>query len=160
MKQLRADADVVLHGAGTVRADPLSARVPADLVEQRLARGLSAQPLGAIVTASGDLPAHHPYYQSATRIYMLSDRPVHVAGPHVEVCRVPDVAAVIQDLGNRGARRILCEGGPRLNASSVLQNTSPESIRSVSLRGCRSQRAGFATTIQSEGNLDVFCLVV
>jgi hypothetical protein len=47
-------------------------------------------------------------------------------------------------------------GGPRLNASSVLQNTSPESIRSVSLRGCRSQRAGFATTIQSGGNLDVF----
>jgi hypothetical protein len=26
----------------------------------------------------------------------------------------------------------------------------------VSLRGCRSQRAGFATTIQSGGKLDVF----
>lgn len=35
MRELRAEADVVLHGAGTVRADPLSARVPADLVRQR-----------------------------------------------------------------------------------------------------------------------------
>ncbi|HET6318247.1 MAG TPA: dihydrofolate reductase family protein, partial [Chloroflexota bacterium] len=48
MKELRAEADVVLHGAGTVRADPLSARVPADLVPGRLARGMSEQPLGAI----------------------------------------------------------------------------------------------------------------
>jgi 2,5-diamino-6-(ribosylamino)-4(3H)-pyrimidinone 5'-phosphate reductase len=117
MKELRADADVVLHGAGTVRADPLSARVPPDLVAQRLARGMTAQPLGAIVTASGELPAQHPYYQSATRIYVLSDRPVHVQGPLVEVIRVADVAAVIDDLGHRGVQRILCEGGPRLNAS-------------------------------------------
>src|SRR6476646_10729250 len=65
MRELRAEADVVLHGAGTVRADPLSARVPADLVQQRLARGLSAQPLGAIVTRSGNLPASHQYYDSA-----------------------------------------------------------------------------------------------
>jgi riboflavin-specific deaminase-like protein len=117
MKELRADADVVLHGAGTVRADPLSARVPTDLVERRLARGMSAQPLGAIVTASGNLPEKHPYYQSATRIYVLSDRPIAVRAPTIEVCRATDVRAVIEDLGRWGAKRILCEGGPRLNAS-------------------------------------------
>src|SRR5882762_10835803 len=68
MRELRAEADVVVHGAGTVRADPLSARVPADLVEQRLAHGLSTQPLGAIVTRSGNLPSQHPYYESSTVI--------------------------------------------------------------------------------------------
>jgi riboflavin-specific deaminase-like protein len=115
MKELRAEADVVLHGAGTVRADPLSARVPPDLSAQRVARGLSPQPLGAIVTASGVLPADHPYYQSATVIYVLSDAPVPVSG--VEVCRVPDVSAVLADLERRGMERVLCEGGPRLNAS-------------------------------------------
>ena len=46
------EADVVMHGAGTVRADPLSARVPPELVSQRVDRGLSPQPLGAIVTRS------------------------------------------------------------------------------------------------------------
>src|SRR5437764_6964013 len=69
MRELRAEADLVLHGAGTVRADPLSARVPHELVRQRQARGLSDQPLGAIVTRSGNLPSEHPYYESATLIY-------------------------------------------------------------------------------------------
>src|SRR5215471_13368501 len=78
MRELRAEADVVLHGAGTVRADPLSARVPPDLVQQRMAQGLTPQPLGAIVTRSGDLPSHHPYYDSATVIYVTSGRPVPV----------------------------------------------------------------------------------
>jgi riboflavin-specific deaminase-like protein len=117
MRELRAEADVVLHGAGTVRADPLSARVPPDLVEQRLANGLGEQPLGAIVTHSGNLPAHHPYYESATVIYLTSDREVPVEASTVEVCRVGSVAETVSDLGRRGARRILCEGGPTLNAA-------------------------------------------
>ena len=117
MRELRAEADVVLHGAGTVRADPLSARVPRELVKQRLAAGLSEQPLGAIITRSGNLPARHPYYESATVIYVTSDREVGVDAATVEICRVADVSEVVRDLARRGARRILCEGGPTLNAA-------------------------------------------
>src|SRR5215471_11736828 len=73
MRELRAEADVVLHGAGTVRADPLSARVPPEFVPGRVARGMSEQPLGAIVTRSGRLPLEHPYYDSATVIYACGD---------------------------------------------------------------------------------------
>lgn len=116
MKELRAEADVVLHGAGTVRADPLSARVPVELVPGRLARGMTEQPLGAIVTASGALPFSHPYYESDTVVYVTSRRRVALP-PSVEVCRVAGVQDVIADLGRRGKRRILCEGGPRLNAA-------------------------------------------
>lgn len=118
MYELRSEADVVLHGAGTVRADPLSARVPDDLVSARLQAGLPAQPLGAILTASGELPAEHPYYRSATRVYVTSASPVGVEGrPNVQVCRVPDVTAALRDLHARGARKVLCEGGPTLNAA-------------------------------------------
>jgi riboflavin-specific deaminase-like protein len=117
MRELRAEADVVLHGAGTVRADPLSARVPPDLVPQRIASGLSPQPLGAIVTRSGNLPAHHPYYESATVIYVLSDNKVPVHESTVEVCHLATVEDLVRDLGRRGAKRILCEGGPTLNAA-------------------------------------------
>jgi 2,5-diamino-6-(ribosylamino)-4(3H)-pyrimidinone 5'-phosphate reductase len=117
MRELRAEADVVLHGAGTVRADPLSARVPPEMIEQRLARGLTAQPLGAIVTRSGNLPRRHPYYESATIVYITSDASVRVDVPSVEVSRVRDVAAAVDDLWRHGARRILCEGGPTLNAA-------------------------------------------
>ena len=115
--ELRAEADVVLHGAGTVRADPLSARVPPDLVEQRTARGLSPQPIGAIVTRSGNLPGHHPYYDSATLIYVTSERAVEVELPTVEICRVAGVRDVVCDLARRGVRRVLCEGGPTLNSA-------------------------------------------
>jgi riboflavin biosynthesis pyrimidine reductase len=117
MRELRAEADVVLHGAGTVRADPLSARVPPDLAAGRRARGLSDQPLGAIVTRSGNLPRKHPYYESATVIYITSERNVPVEEPAVEICRVETVGDAIRDLGRRGVRRILCEGGPTLNAA-------------------------------------------
>jgi 2,5-diamino-6-(ribosylamino)-4(3H)-pyrimidinone 5'-phosphate reductase len=117
MRELRAEADVVLHGAGTVRADPLSARVPHDLIPRRLAAGLSEQPLGAIVTRSGNLPTQHPYYDSATVIYVTSDHEVGIDRPTVEICRVQTVEDVVRDLGRRGVRRILCEGGPTLNAA-------------------------------------------
>jgi riboflavin-specific deaminase-like protein len=117
MRELRAEADVVLHGAGTVRADPLSARVPPDLVAQRVERGLSPQPLGAIVTRSGNLPAQHPYYDSPTVVYVASDAALPVHLPTVEVVRIQSVADVIADLARRGARRILCEGGPTLNSA-------------------------------------------
>jgi riboflavin-specific deaminase-like protein len=118
MRELRAEADVVLHGAGTVRADPLSARVPAELVPQRLANGLSEQPLGAIVTRSGHLPADHPYYDSATVIYVVGDVNVSIGAPSsVEICHVSGVSEAVADLYERGARRILSEGGPTLNAA-------------------------------------------
>lgn len=115
--ELRAEADVVLHGASTVRADPLSARVPPDLVAQRIAHGLEPQPLGAIVTRSGNLPANHPYYRSATLIYVLSDSSVPVTQPTVEVCRVSTVDDVIHDLTRRGVKRVVSEGGPTLNSA-------------------------------------------
>jgi riboflavin-specific deaminase-like protein len=117
MRELRAEADVVLHGAGTVRADPLSARVPPDLVQQRIAHGLPPQPLGAIITRSGNLPPHHPYYDSPTLIYVTSDNAVPVVLDTVEICRVETVSDVVVDLAHRGNRRILCEGGPTLNAA-------------------------------------------
>jgi 2,5-diamino-6-(ribosylamino)-4(3H)-pyrimidinone 5'-phosphate reductase len=117
MRELRAEADVVLHGAGTVRADPLSARVPADMVAPRVAAGLTPQPLGAIVTRSGNLPGEHPYYDSSAIIYITSDHSVPVTQPTVEVCHVKDVHQAIVDLSHRGTRRILCEGGPTLNAA-------------------------------------------
>ena len=115
MRELRAEADVVLHGAGTVRADPLSARVTPEFIPGRVARGMSEQPLGAIVTRSGQLPLEHPYYDSATVIYACGDHAVAVRKPTVEVRHVGSVQDVVADLARRGACRILCEGGPTLN---------------------------------------------
>lgn len=126
LRELRAEADVVLHGASTVRADPLSARVPPDMSAERVSRGLSAQPVGAIVTQSGDLPIDHPYYESATIIYVLSGADVPVRAPTVEVVRVASVRDAIADLSARGMRRIVCEGGPTLNQALLTEHLVDE----------------------------------
>ena len=91
--------------------------MPHELVEQRVARGLTPQPLGAIITRSGNLPSKHPYYESSTVIYVIGDRTVPVVEPLVSVCHVSTVLDAVRDLGRRGVRRILCEGGPTLNAA-------------------------------------------
>jgi riboflavin biosynthesis pyrimidine reductase len=75
---------------------------------------MTPQPLGAIVTASGRLPREHPYFQSPAVVYVLSDAAVDVPA---EVVRLRSVSEVLQDLARRGAQRVLCEGGPRLNAA-------------------------------------------
>jgi len=126
MRELRAEADVVLHGAGTVRADPLSARVPEELSEERRRRGLSAQPLGAIITRSGNLPRRHPYYESPTVVYVTSDNAVAVDSATTEVCRIASVEAAVADLHRRGVMRILCEGGPTLNTALLQEGLVDE----------------------------------
>jgi 2,5-diamino-6-(ribosylamino)-4(3H)-pyrimidinone 5'-phosphate reductase len=141
MRELRAEADVVLHGAGTVRADPLSARVPHDMIAARLAAGLTEQPLGAIVTRSGNLPSEHPYYESPTVIYVVGDHDVpaspgsqqafdvlrkRVRNPTVEIKHITTVSDLCQDLRARGVRRVLCEGGPTLNTALFKANLVDE----------------------------------
>ena len=56
MRNLRAGADAVMIGAGTLRAEKLTLAVPEDRTRARESRGLKPQPLGVVATVSGDLP--------------------------------------------------------------------------------------------------------
>lgn len=110
---IRADADVVVVGAQTVRSEgyvvPRSARL-------------------AIVTSSGDLSGHRlqlgPGAAADQVLLVCSDsKALEAAGgasQHgVQVVQVPgaerlDPRAIIEVLADRGLRRIVCEGGPSL----------------------------------------------
>jgi riboflavin-specific deaminase-like protein len=124
LRRLRAEADVVLHGAGTVRAHPLTPRVPPEAVHERRARGQTPQPAGAVVSGSGELPPQHPYFSTATAdwprvVYTASERARALERPGVEVVILDgpliDLRLVLDDLRRRGLTRIVCEGGPKLN---------------------------------------------
>lgn len=121
---LRAHADVVLVGAGTVRAEHYQA---IDLepwqLELRSRLGLAPYPTLAIVTGSGDLDHGLVPDQPCGPVLILtgtSSRYRPEFGPGVGVLefdepgRVP-VPKLINALAERGLRRVLCEGGPRLN---------------------------------------------
>lgn len=122
---LRAGCDVVLVGAGTVRAEGYGpARPNAGRQSARLARGQSAVPVIAVVSRSLQLDLHTPFFTEAAarpivmtvgsspedrRKEVASVADVVVAG-HEDL----DVDAALDALRARGLSRVLCEGGPHL----------------------------------------------
>jgi riboflavin-specific deaminase-like protein len=128
MQELRVHADAVVNGASTLRISGSTPMVhPADLKRQRAERGLAPQPLGVIVSRSGELPLDATFFTSKKfdAVVFLTDTtpPERVAavrntGRHVEI--VPDrpdnAAAIVALLREKyDVRRLLCEGGPTLN---------------------------------------------
>ncbi len=127
---LRAAADVVLVGAGTVRAEGYGpARPSAAQRALRVARGQAERPAIAVVTRSLDLDLDSPLFvdaEPATIVVTCDAAPadrrraaaaradVLVAG-HDDVDLVETLAA----LGGRGAELVTCEGGPRLNGDLI-----------------------------------------
>lgn len=122
---LRAQADVVVVGAGTIRAEGygrLRTEDPA-LLEMRRAAGRPDHPLLAVVTASGDLPekvlAEDPaagdllVLSAAAVADELSDR---LGADSVIACGSDTVEATlaVSALRDRGLPQILTEGGPHL----------------------------------------------
>jgi riboflavin biosynthesis pyrimidine reductase len=145
MGLLRALADVVVVGAGTVRAAPNHAWTPgrvnrdhaAGYAAWRTAMGLAAEPITMVVSASGDVPAGHPALEApGVRPIVITTAagaeraratlPGHVrvvaatAGPHVTAAEI--VAAARAE----GARVILCEGGPHLAGAFVAERLLDE----------------------------------
>ena len=101
---LRAQADAVLVGAGTLRAERYRRITKNDeLRARREAAGLAPEPVCAVVARTPELEPDLP---------ILQDPEARVA-----VYTGDDLAAVLADLrATHGARCVLCEGGPRLNA--------------------------------------------
>lgn len=138
MGLLRACADVVVVGAGTLREERDHVWTPADVFPAaasdyaalRAALGKPAQPALAFVTASGEIDLEAPVFRDAglavvvvttdagaERIRHRGARPAHV---RVEVARgaLPPTsdAIVVAVVAATGARLVLTEGGPTLLA--------------------------------------------
>jgi riboflavin biosynthesis pyrimidine reductase len=134
MALLRALADVVVVGAGTVRVGKrrvwTAAHVQPAFAEAfaawRSEMWLSPNPTTIVVTATGNLDATHaglnapavPVVVATTRAgaERLSGLPLH---PNVSVVALGDdakvpVGALVELIRGTGARLALCEGGPHL----------------------------------------------
>ena len=120
---MRAMADVVLVGAGTIRAEGYTpVQVPPDLAATRAAAGLPAALITAVVTRSGDLPeAFLDSATAATTLVLTTSAGAQALHERVPVDRVIvtgdgsiDLSAALTELARRGLPRVLCEGGPTL----------------------------------------------
>jgi riboflavin biosynthesis pyrimidine reductase len=127
-RTLRAHADVIVAGAGTVRDEGYGPhRVAAHLRERRAADGRSAPAAVAVVSRSLDLDWEAPLFTEAvTPTIVLTcasadpSRQRRAASAGVLIVAggdAVDPAAAIAALRAHGARSVLCEGGPSLNAA-------------------------------------------
>ena len=123
LRALRSFADVVLVGAGTVRAERYAPvrLTRAQLAFRRTRWGITDIPPVAVVTRTGDLPASL-FAEGAQRPLLVTTADVVRSRPDLreradfllagdtEV----DIRAAVDRLQARGFVRVLCEGGPTL----------------------------------------------
>jgi riboflavin biosynthesis pyrimidine reductase len=125
---MRAVADVILVGAGTVRQEKYGpVRLDAAAEERRLERHQALLPPLAIVSNSGALDPTAKVFSGETRPLLLTSAAAATAGTvlaaaaEVVVCgdESVDLAWALDELHARGLGRVLCEGGPTLLHSLV-----------------------------------------
>jgi riboflavin biosynthesis pyrimidine reductase len=130
MGLLRACADVVLIGAGTLRATPGHLWIPAHVCPAaadgyaafRSSQGRAGDPLLAVVTARGDIPAGHPALCPGALILTTAAGARRLRGRLPPACTILDLgdrpalppADVLAAARSRGGGMVLTEGGPRL----------------------------------------------
>lgn len=153
---LRELADVIVVGAGTVRAEGYSgAHLGVAERQQRQARGQCEVPPLAIVTGSGQLDRDLGVFtQTEVRPLVLTCRAAaDSARRHLtDLCEVVDCsardphtvdpAALLAALGERGMRRLLTEGGPTLLGAFIEEELLDELCLTVApfLVGGSAQR--------------------
>ncbi len=145
LSTLRLLADVVLVGAGTIRAEGYGPHRPsAAMRAMREARGQTPAAAFAIPTSSLDLDPSAPLFteteaSSRTMVFVPSSidaaRRVAFEGVADVVAMgdaTVDLSGVLAELGWRGADVVLCEGGPILNGLLLAEGLIDELCLTIS----------------------------
>jgi 5-amino-6-(5-phosphoribosylamino)uracil reductase len=142
---LRSLTDVILVGAGTVRAEGYGpASLDADAQKRRRARGQPPTPPLAVVSRSCHLDWETPFFpEAAARPIDTPPADADADARHrgetvAEVVTVGtgdvDLSLALDALHARGARSVLAEGGPRLNAQLAAAGVVDELCLTLSPR--------------------------
>ncbi|GAA3749612.1 hypothetical protein GCM10023082_52050 [Streptomyces tremellae] len=133
--EVRAGADAILVGAGTLRRDnPRLLIRSAARRAARVARGLPPHPLRITVTASGDLdPSLHLWHEGGDRLVFTVDAVAdqlsrRLAGLADVVGTGPslDWDRVLDECGDRGVRRLMVEGGGLVHTQFMSRDLADE----------------------------------
>lgn len=140
---LRRLCDVVVVGAGTVRAEgygPMRVDEPSQAA--RVEAGLHPHPVFAIVSARLDLDPQSPIFRDAPERALVITSAAAPADRRDALAAVADVlvcgeagvdpALAVAALAERGLARIHCEGGPHLFADLIAASAVDELCLTVS----------------------------
>lgn len=133
---VRAECDAILVGAATVRNDHprLLVRRPA-LRQQRRERGLQDSPMKVTVTGHARLDPGNPFFATgaseklvycASRAVPVARRRLGAVATVVDGGEPVDFAWMVGDLGDRGVRRLMVEGGGQVHTQFLTAGLSDE----------------------------------
>jgi 2,5-diamino-6-(ribosylamino)-4(3H)-pyrimidinone 5'-phosphate reductase len=165
MRTLRAHADAVMIGAGTLRAEKLTLAVPEDRARARESRGLKPQPLGVVATATGDVPLEENLLGSSPEnllIFASSETPQEhlltlssyasveiVTGEPSKPGGQLDLEEALSALKKRyGVNVLLVEGGPALNHALVSSGLADELFLTLSPKLLGGEGPGTLTILE------------
>ncbi len=169
-RAVRASCDWILVAAGTARAERYGIPRPTSEVSRvRIATNRSPAPRLAVVTTLADFDADLPMLNGALNAEerpliitgtQASEAHLHGFGNNIELCRLPvnrpTPPMVLDALYQRGARTVLCEGGPSWNAQMVASGLvdelcvtiSPHLVGGKGLRINSGEPSGATTELQ------------
>ena len=137
MDRLRAEADAILVGAGTVRADdpPMSVRDP-EMLDYRRSLGKPDDIRTVVVSSSLDLDPGSRFFSSSGSdriIATVEDAPedrAHSLAGLAEIWKLGrgrvDLVGLLSKLRERGVERLLVEGGGELNWAFIVSGLVDE----------------------------------
>jgi riboflavin biosynthesis pyrimidine reductase len=132
---LREQVDAVLAGTGTLRTERYGRILGrAERRERRLARGLRAEPIACVVTRSGDVPTDIPLFaEPDARVVIFSPVAIDLSEcrAQVGVVRLDPGELMLRTAIRRlrsdyDVRTLLCEGGPTLFGSLLMEDVVDE----------------------------------
>ncbi|ELS34233.1 MULTISPECIES: RibD family protein [Pseudanabaena] len=143
MKRLRSQFDAVLAGGTTLRHDAFIPTIPPELAEERQKNFPQPQPLGIVISTSGDLPSDHRFWDAGKDLrVVLTGEDTKIADwltEKAQIFRFPtrdrqiDLKLGLSRLFEQlGVKRLLVEGGPSLNYSLVSQGLADELFLTLS----------------------------
>ncbi len=140
---LRTIVDAVLVGTGTLRVERYGRMVrDAGRRARRAELGLAEDPIGLLISQSGNLPWDAPLFHAPEQHVVIVSHPGHAQVPDGLAARVdlievpaPSPAAALRAVHERfGIRAVLCEGGPTFNRGLLADGVLDELFLTVSAK--------------------------
>ncbi|MEU7480764.1 dihydrofolate reductase family protein [Lentzea sp. NPDC042327] len=125
--RMRAESDAVLVGAETLRRD--NARLLVYSEERRARRvagGKPEFPLRVTVTRSGRLDPGLRFWHCGGERLVYSQAPVTTVGHLAETKTFGELPEILDDLGERGVRKLMVEGGTSVHTAFLSAGLADE----------------------------------
>lgn len=125
--ELRASSDAIMVGVGTVLADDPGLRVKSKLLQKkRMDKGQPEEPLRIVADSNATTPANARILGPGCLIAVSHSAPedrLERLRPGCEIfecgSEIVDLSGLLEELYDRGIRRLMVEGGARLNWSLI-----------------------------------------